>query len=642
MVRSSLNQIHSYSIWHPLKHSFGADCITLVERLRDFDPNHKEAITFFLSQTRDCVYQSSCNVRPFNVEAMLQLCYWDHTTYLSDKCNSAEQVRFCLGPRNRDQLLIITRGDLYIHDAANDLEKRVTDVDLQTVWNGISNKVPMGSCTDFTLNPTVAASFTTVLFYGCTVVIVVDGKGVIIGHFAQETGDPNNPTAMCASMTDSTVVNTQIIPKLVNAELMSDADENTQAYIITPASTTSVGYQLISSNLQSHGVETANIHRVYYPAGNAFQSFDGPVGKAVVTWVPNAGGGATLDVYIQDNSPIFEQAYDSNGNPVGTPACAVNSKHKRQGVCALPGAAASVGGVSASSTATATTSTTTAATTPAPTCYQQNEDPDQGIQQQGCICNQGTVTKTLPLFATGVDYSSSCAYPALTASTIAITANFGPAVTNSMICSVCSPISNNGATCTSLSNCLPQTPTATIQIGSSPVPVGTLTSDALSSAISSAISSLCPPVTQTTTSTTCDETSKVTIPNIAYIDAGSLVTDGELLVQIDSSGYNDTSLLAPLAGMAALSISSSATGGNCYEAEYTTEELKAKRWYSSALDAGLGWMPFYKRDHPYPVQEKIELCNSGHFASPQIYSQWYVTPICPLESMHYSLRGLDL
>lgn len=494
----------------------------------------------------------------------------------------------------------------------------------------------MGSCTPFTLNPAVAASYTTALFYGCTVVIVVDGTGVIIGHFAQQTGTPGNPSAVCTSMTDQEVVNSQIIPKLVEAELMVDGNENTQAYIITPASVSTVGYQAISSNLQDHGVEPANIHHVYYPSGSAFMNFDGPVGKAVVTWTPNkSGSGATLDVYIQDNSPIFEQAYDGSGNPVGAPACAVNSKHKRQGACALPGAAAGVGGAAASSTtaapsttapSTTAPSTTAPATTPAPTCYQQNEDPDQGIQQQGCICNQGTVTKTLPLLATGVDYSSSCAYTALTgASTIAITANFGPAVTNSMICSVCSPIQNNGATCTSLPNCLPQTPTATIQIGSSPVPVGTLTSDALSSAISSAVSSLCPPVTQTTTSTTCDETTKVKIPNIAYIDAGSLVTDGELVVQIDSSGYNDTALLGPLAGMAALSISSSATGGNCYEAEYTVEELKAKRWYSSALDAGLGWMPFYKRDHPYPVQEKIELCNSGHFASPQIYSQWYVS-----------------
>ena len=544
--------------------------------------------------------------------------------------------------------LTIPRDDLHIHSAANELEKRVTDVDLETLWNGIPNKVAVGGCTGFKLDPTVAASYSTKEFYGCTVVVIVDGKSVIIGHFAQETVTSSE---VCISMTNAQIVNTKIIPKLEEAELMFDADENTQAYIVTPASESTVGYKLISQNLEDYGVVSTNIHNVNYAPTFSGQNFDGPVGKAVVTWAPNANGGATLDVYIQNNSPIFEQAYDGNGNPVGAPACAVNSKHKRQGTCALPGAAASVGGgaptsspmnatssqINATSSPITAASSTAPAPTPAPTCYQQNEDPDQGIQQQGCICNQGIVTKTLPLLATGVDYSSSCAYTALTgASTIAITANFGPAVTNSMICSVCSPVENNGATCTSLSNCLPQTPTATIQIGSSPVPVGTLTSGALSSAISSAISSLCPPVTQTTTSTTCDETSKVTIPNIAYIDDGTLATDGELIVQIDSSGYNDTALLSPLAGMAALSISSSATGGNCYEAEYTVEDLKAKRWYSSALDAGMGLIPFYKRDHPHPVQEKIELCNSGHFASPQIYSQWYTIPTSTFQSMHNS------
>lgn len=436
-------------------------------------------------------------------------------------------------------------------------------------------------------------------------------------------------------MDDTNAIN-QIIDKLVDAEAIVDGGPNTQAYILINAEegVKSQGYKKIVSNLQDNGVSAQNIKPITYAGSSGTGEFPGPKGKAVVTWVPNAAGnGALLDLYIQNDSPIFEQAYDSSGNPVGAAACAGNNKHKRQGACASPGAAADDSSAAPSTTAGPTA--TAPATTPAPTCYQQNQDPDQGIQQQGCICNQGTITKTLPLLATGVDPSSSCGYTALASqSTIAITADFGPAVTNTMVCSVCSPIQNNAATCTSLPNCLPQTPTATIQIGSSPVPVGTLTSSALSSAISSAISSLCPPVTQTTTSTTCDETSKVTIPNIAYVDDGSLATDGELVVQIDSSGYNDSALLGPLAGMAALSIASSATGGNCYEADYTVEE-KAKRWYSSAIDTTLSLLPFYRRDHPYPVQEKIELCNSGHFASPQIYSQWYVIAALRSPAMNF-------
>ena len=522
---------------------------------------------------------------------------------VSKLCKPTEQVDSLPHPQDIPLRLIIHKQNFHDLQTSNYIKKRTTDINLQTVYNGITgqNKVHMGGISPFTLDPKTASSFTTALFYGCTVVIVVDGTGVIIGHSAQETGDPSDPTGQraCTSMTNQAVVNSQIVPELVDAELTVDGNENTQAWILNTAGTNFVGYKAILSNLEDHGVESQSIHNFPYPSGSAMMNFDGLVGKAVVTWTPNSSGnGATLAVYIQDNSPIFEQAYDSNGNPVGGPACAApNSKRKRDGTCDT-----SVTPVApASPSTTAGPSSASPAITPAPTCYQQNEDTDQGIQQQGCICNQGTVTKTLPLLATGVDYSSSCAYTDLSSqSTIAITANFGPAVTNSMICSVCSPVANNGATCTSLPNCLPQTPTATIQVGSSRVPVGTLTSSALSSAISSAISCLCPPVTQTNTSTTYDETSKVKIPNTAYVDAGALAIDGELVVQIDSSGYNDIALLAPMAGMAALSISSSATGGNCYEAECTVEEARAKRWYSSALDVGLSWMPFYKRDRPYP------------------------------------------
>lgn len=78
--------------------------------------------------------------------------------------------------------------------------------------------------------------------------------------------------------------------------------------------------------------------------------------------------------------------------------------------------------------------------------------------------------------------------------------------------------------------------------------------------------SLFPLITQATILTTCDETSEAKIPNIAYIEDNILIDDGELIVQIDSSVYNNSALLGPSAGMAALSISSLASGGNYYEA----------------------------------------------------------------------------
>ena len=170
-----------------------------------------------------------------------------------------------------------------------------------------------------------------------------------------------------------------------------------------------------------------------------------------------------------------------------------------------------------------------------------------------------------------------------------------------MICQACTPTTNFGyGTCTSLPNCYPQTPSATIQIGSSPIPVSTLTSTALFTSISSAITTLCP-----TTATTCDQDTKITIPNIVYIGFDDLETDGELTVQMSDSGsYDDSSILHTLIGMAAQSIASSATGGNCADATYETLNMR-------------------KRDHPYHVPETINICNAGHFASPQYYSQYW-------------------
>ena len=247
-----------------------------------------------------------------------------------------------------------------------------------------------------------------------------------------------------------------------------------------------------------------------------------------------------------------------------------------------------------------TPTNTKTANTPAITCYQQNEDPDQGILQQGCKCHQGTTSKTLPILSENGPYDSSCAYTDLASSTIAITHNYGPPYTNTQICQACTRTTDLGPLkCTSVPNCYPETPSATIQIGTSPVQVGTLTSAALFTSISAAVSQLCP-----STATACDEMTKIKIPDIAYIEDDNLISDGELLVQVASSGYNDSSRLQSLIGMAAQSFASSATGKNCADVEHAVLEGR-------------------KRDHPVLEYEKINLCHAGHFASPQYYSQYW-------------------
>lgn len=84
-------------------------------------------------------------------------------------------------------MLNIRRQGHRDHEVAGHLEKRVNTVDLYTLYNSITgaNKVNTGAAKGWTLNPTTAAAFTTSIFYGCTIAITVDGRGVIIGHFAE-------------------------------------------------------------------------------------------------------------------------------------------------------------------------------------------------------------------------------------------------------------------------------------------------------------------------------------------------------------------------------------------------------------------------------------------------------------------------
>ena len=273
-----------------------------------------------------------------------------------------------------------------------------------------------------------------------------------------------------------------------------------------------------------------------------------------------------------------------------------------------------------SGTITPEPSETAAGSPPSITCFQQDDDPDSGTRQQGCICNSGTITETLPLLSTNVPYASSCAYTELNPSnTIAITTDWGPAMTNTQICSVCTPTTDYGAKCTSIPNCLPETPSATIQIGSSPVPVGTLTSTELVSSISSAISALCP-----LASTGCDQETKIAIQGIVYVEEEYKYDDGVLQVQIDSAAFKqagDSIVRSAFFGMAAQSFAAAAAGSNCANASYTVEDLRKRRDDHAVGNNDTSSAALEPRDRPYPVQEEIVLCNAGHFASPQYYAQ---------------------
>jgi len=183
---------------------------------------------------------------------------------------------------------------------------------------------------------------------------------------------------------------------------------------------------------------------------------------------------------------------------------------------------------------------------------------------------------------------------------------------------VCTPVVNNENTCTSMPGCSIQTARATVTAGSSPVHVGTLTGGALSTSISSALVSICPPATSGTM-TSCAPTAQITIGGISYVKDTSLQTNGELIVAVESSGYNLTSLRDAMINSIAASAQQGATGGNCYNATYREDEL-SKRAVSS-----WAW-PFSrltkKLDNPsyFKVHKSMHMCNANWFATSNYYN----------------------
>ena len=180
--------------------------------------------------------------------------------------------------------------------------------------------MPLGGSQHFKLDPTKSAAYTTAYFYGCTVVIAVDGGDLIIGHFAQEAASTGtNGQQACLVMTDKTVVQNKIIDKLEDSGMWVDHTDDTRTWIITSSGTTTVGYSMIRQYFEDSGVLAQKVIPFEYAATSAFTDFDnGPIGKAVVEVVPgSAGSGVTINVYIQSDTPSWSGTYDSNGNLLG-------------------------------------------------------------------------------------------------------------------------------------------------------------------------------------------------------------------------------------------------------------------------------------------------------------------------------------
>ena len=200
---------------------------------------------------------------------------------------------------------------------------------------------------------------------------------------------------------------------------------------------------------------------------NVWRSYEFPTlqRNAAVTQVTSIDLSDNLERHVdwQPNSNREElPASGASDLPVPPPPPGCARRMKRQAAACVtcitfapPGGTTGTISISGTRAVTApATNTQTANITPAPTisCSLQNEDPDQGIDTNYCVCSGSTfpVLSVDATTATGPD--ASCAYTSLpSASAIHPTANLPVITSNCQICSV----AFDWEQCTPLPNCTP-------------------------------------------------------------------------------------------------------------------------------------------------------------------------------------------
>ncbi|PGG96209.1 hypothetical protein AJ79_09678 [Helicocarpus griseus UAMH5409] len=177
------------------------------------------------------------------------------------------------------------------------------------LWSTVrdSDKSSTGACRFHKFKMNEAAIYGTTEFYGCTMVVVMDSAGVVIGHFAEQV-------AGGTTLQNPALTKTHIINKLSESLVMADWTDQTVAYI-AHSDEHGLGRQqvaAIKNLLLENGMAPQNIREYTYMRGKGTQ---GRNGKLVVVWGPLDSGGAELTFYLERDEPRYIRQYDANGNP---------------------------------------------------------------------------------------------------------------------------------------------------------------------------------------------------------------------------------------------------------------------------------------------------------------------------------------
>ncbi|KAL3469910.1 hypothetical protein BJX99DRAFT_264725 [Aspergillus californicus] len=145
-----------------------------------------------------------------------------------------------------------------------------------------------------TLDVQTRAIYGTSEFYGCTIVVVMDSGGVVIGHFPEESGNS-------ITLESVTATQTRIIGPLERTLIQVAWTEQAVAYIVHSSRSAVTGLEAIKTSLTNDDIPPENIKESVYTSG---LSTVGSRGKVVVTWEPLEEGGAELQLYIQNDNPV--------------------------------------------------------------------------------------------------------------------------------------------------------------------------------------------------------------------------------------------------------------------------------------------------------------------------------------------------
>ncbi|KAL9091473.1 MAG: hypothetical protein Q9165_004859 [Trypethelium subeluteriae] len=213
---------------------------------------------------------------------------------------------------------------------------------------------------------------------------------------------------------------------------------------------------------------------------------------------------------------------------------------------------------------------------PLPSCTLQNDDPDQGINAQGCIC--GTTTLPLLTIPSATDPAQSCSYKAFPVdSPNPITVETQVWSSNCQACTLAGGIADN-ATCTSVAGCTPTTPAAptttfALQLSNNSVGIGNANNlnngSTLRTNVYNQLQKLCPDNLNNCTSET-----SANLVDVATVLGYSEVGWGTVAFTIENSYYDNTTvrdvMLASL-----VTAWQQAAAGSCKPVPYELERGEA-------------------------------------------------------------------